>query len=114
MFYLMPSLILVRFSCTSISFIAIVLLLIEREPCKHINIDLIKEKLNFVLTHDVMVDFGKSLLMANNSLSFETKDLHSIPIAPCIVNISGVKLACFTSKNLLLYRRFFSPSFTAK
>ena len=56
--------------------IAIVLLLIEREhePRKHINIDLIKAKLIFVLTNDVTVDFGKSLLITN---SFETKDLHS-------------------------------------
>ena len=51
---------IVRFSCISILFIAIVLLLIEREPRKHINIDLIKAKLIFVLTHDVTVDFGKS------------------------------------------------------
>ena len=73
----------------------------EREPRKHINIDLIKAKLIFFLTHDVTVDFGKFLLIANNSLSFETKDLHSIPIAPCIVNISGVKLVCSTSEILL-------------
>ena len=38
----MSPLILVRFSCTAISFIAIVMLLIEREPRKHINIDLSK------------------------------------------------------------------------
>ena len=56
--------------------IAIVLLLIEREhePRKHINIDLIKTKLIFVLSNDVTVHFGKSLLIVN---SFETKDLHS-------------------------------------
>ena len=101
-FYLMFPLIFVRFSYTSISFIAIVLLLIEREPRKHINIDLIKAKLIFVLTHNVTVVFGKSLLIASNSVSFETKDLHSIPIAPYIVNISGVKLACSTSESLLL------------
>ena len=96
----MSPLIWVRFSCTSISFIAIVLLLIESEPRKHINNNLIKAKLIFVLTHDVMVDFSKSFLIVNNSLSFEMKDLHSIPTAPWIVNISGVKLACFTSKIL--------------
>ena len=93
---------LVRISCTSISFIAIVRLLIKREPRKDINIDLIKAKLIFVLTHDVIVDFGKSLLIANNSLNFETKVLHSIPTAPYVVIISGVKLACSTSKILLL------------
>ena len=60
----MSPLILVRFSCTSIFFIAIVLLLIEREPRKHISIDLVKVKVIIVLTHDVTIDFGKSLLIA--------------------------------------------------
>ena len=90
----MSTLILVRFSCTSISFIAIVLLRIERDPRKHINISLIKVELIFFLFHDVAAYFGKSLFIVNNSLSFESKDLHAIPIAPCIANISGVKLAC--------------------
>ena len=50
----------------------------EREPDKHILIDSIKAKLNFILTHVVTVDFGESLSTANNSLSFEAKVLHSI------------------------------------
>ena len=98
----MSPLILVRFSCTSISFIAIVLLLIEREPRKHISIDLIKAKLIFVLAHDVAAYFCNSPFIANTSLSFESEYLYAIPIAPCIANISGVKLACSTSKLLLL------------
>ena len=84
------------------SFIAIALLLIKGEPRKYTNIDLIKGKLIFVLTFEITVDFGKSLLIANNSLSFETKILRYISIAPCILNVSGVKLACSTSKILLL------------
>ena len=92
----MSILILVRFPCTSILFIAIALLLIKREPRKHINIDR-KAKLICVLTEDVTVGFGKSILIANNSLSLETRDLHPNPIAPCIVKRSGVKLACSTS-----------------
>ena len=59
-------------------FIAIALLLMKREPDKHIFIDSIKPKLNFVLTHVVAVDFGESLSIDNNSLSFEAKVLHSI------------------------------------
>ena len=114
MFYLRSPLILVRFSWTSISFFVIVLPLIKRELRKHINIDLIKAKLIFLFTLDFTVDFGKSSSIANNSLSFETEDLQSIPIVSYIVNISGVKLACSTSKILLLQRRFFSRSFTAK
>ena len=108
---------LLRFSSTSISLIAIVLLLIKLEQRKHISINLIKVKLIFVPIHDAMVAFGKSLLIVNNSPSFETKVLHSIPIAACIVdvvNVSCVKLACSTSKVLLLSRRFFSRSFTPK
>ena len=91
---------MVRFSWKSILFIIIVLPLIKRELRKHINMDFIKAKLIFIFTLDVTADFGKSLLIANNSLSFETKDLQSIPIAPYIVNINGVKLACSTSKIL--------------
>ena len=93
---------MIKIACTSISFIAIVLLLMERDPRKHIKIDLIKTKLIVVLTHDVTVVFGKSYLIANNSPSFETKVLHSIPIAPCIANISRLKLVCSTSKIFLL------------
>ena len=93
----MSILFLVRFPCTSMLFIAIALLLIKREPRKHINIDLIKAKLICVLTHDVTVDLGKSILIANNSLSLETRDLHPNPIAPCIVKRSSAKLACSTS-----------------
>ena len=37
---------------------AILHFFIEHEPYKHINIDLIKAKLIFVLTHDFMGDFG--------------------------------------------------------
>ena len=110
----MSILILVRFPCTSILFIAIALLLIKREPRKHINIDLIKAKLICVLTHDITVNFGKSILIANNSLSLETSDLHPKPLAPCIVKRSGVKLACSTSKIPLLWRCFFPCSFIAK
>ena len=91
---------MVGFISTSILFIAIAQLLIERESRKHVNNDLIKTKLILVLTHDVTVDFGESL--ANNSLSFETKILYSRPIALCIVNINGIELACSTSKILLL------------
>ena len=75
----------------------------EHEPCKHINIDLIKMQLIFILAHDVMVDFSKSLFISNNSPSFEMKVLHSIPIGPCMVNISGVKLAFSTFKIVLLF-----------
>ena len=109
----MSILILVRFPCTSILFIAIALLLIKREPRKHINIDR-KAKLICVLTEDVTVGFGKSILIANNSLSLETRDLHPKPIAPCIVKKSGVKLACYTSKIPFLWRYFFPCSFIAK
>ena len=109
----MSILILVRFPYTSILFIVIALLLIKREPRKHINIDR-KAKLICVLTEDVTVGFGKSILIANNSLSLETRDLHPKPIAPCIVKRSGVKLACSTSKIPLLWRCFFPCSFIAK
>ena len=109
----MSILILVRFPYTSILFIAIALLLIKREPRKHINIDR-KAKLICVLTEDVTVGFGKSILIANNSLSLETRDLHPKPIAPCIVKKSGVKLACYTSKIPFLWRYFFPCSFIAK
>ena len=91
---------MVGFTSTSILFIAIAQLLIERESRKHVNIDLIKTKLILVLTHDVTVDFGESL--ANNSLSFETKILYSRPIALGLVNVNGIELACSTSKILLL------------
>ena len=50
----------------------------------------------------VTVNLGKSLLIVNNSLSFEVEVLNSEPIAPCIVSVSTVKLACYTSKILLL------------
>ena len=109
----MSILILVRFPYTSILFIVIALLLIKREPRKHINIDR-KAKLICVLTEDVTVGFGKSILIANNSLSLETRDLHPKPIAPCIVKKSGVKLACYTSKIPFLWRYFFPCSFIAK
>ena len=109
----MSILILARFPYTSILFIVIALLLIKREPRKHINIDR-KAKLICVLTEDVTVGFGKSILIANNSLSLETRDLHPKPIAPCIVKKSGVKLACYTSKIPFLWRYFFPCSFIAK
>ena len=109
----MSILILVRFPYTSILFIVIALFLIKREPRKHINIDR-KAKLICVLTEDVTVGFGKSILIANNSLSLETRDLHPKPIAPCIVKKSGVKLACYTSKIPFLWRYFFPCSFIAK
>ena len=109
----MSILISVRFPYTSILFIVIALLLIKREPRKHINIDR-KAKLICVLTEDVTVGFGKSILIANNSLSLETRDLHPKPIAPCIVKKSGVKLACYTSKIPFLWRYFFPCSFIAK
>ena len=109
----MSILILVRFPYTSILFIVIALLLIKREPRKHINIDR-KAKLICVLTEDVTVGFGKSILIANNSLSLETRDLHPKPISPFIVKRSGVKLGCSTSKIPLLWRCFFPCSFIAK
>ena len=57
----------------TISFIAVVLYLIEREPRKRTNIDLMKMKLIFILPHDVSIDFGRYFWLPNESLSFETK-----------------------------------------
>ena len=49
-----------------------------------------------------MTDFGKSLLIANNSLIFEMKVLHSKHIGKCIVNVRGKNIAYSSSEILLL------------
>lgn len=55
---------------------------------------------DFDYTDDVMVDFGKLILIVDNSLKFETKCLLFIPII--YYKLSGVKLACSTFKIFLL------------
>ena len=70
---------------------------------KHTNINIIITKLIFVLIHDVRIDFGRCLLVINNPLSFERKVLYSLPIASCILNVSGVKLTCSSPKILTVF-----------
>ena len=55
---------------------------------------------DFDYADDVMVDFGKFILIVDNSLKFETKCLLFIPII--YYKLSGVKLACSTFKIFLL------------
>lgn len=96
-FFNVPFWFLIKFSCTSVSFIFIVKLLIEGERRNHTSIDFIKAKVIFFLTHDAMVVFGRSILIAK------------------ITRLrSKISIACSTSKISLLYRHFFSRSLNAK
>ena len=78
-------------------------LLVVLEPLKQIRADLSNAKHVFPLIHDIVAAYSFPFFRAINSARRLWYLMHSLPIPPVIVNISGVNVPCSMSRTLLEY-----------
>ena len=88
----------------------VALLLIDLEPLRQRSADLKIEKETFPLIHASMSlrSLRLSLWISVLRVGYDIYLKHSRPIPPVVVNTSGVKDACSTSKTRRSYILFFS------